>query len=99
MITKMLGKDTFLYERLELAMTRIQAIEEEQFTVQDAEFPWENYFIQVSAWMKDVYRFIEENEDGKTKDWCMDDWKKLYASVFAPIKTDYEISYANPDVT
>ena len=95
----MLGKDTFLYERLELAMTRIQAIGEEQLTVQDAEFPWENYFIQVSAWMKDVYRFIEENEDGKTKDWCMDDWKKLYASVFAPIKTDYEISYANPDVT
>ena len=67
----MLGKDTFLYERLELAMTRIQAIGEEQLTVQDAEFPWENYFIQVSAWMKDVYRFIEENEDGKTKDWCM----------------------------
>lgn len=66
-MVKMLEKDSFLYERMDLAITRIGEIGKEQLGVSDETFPWENYFVQLSEWMKNVYVFIEKNENGDVK--------------------------------
>ena len=98
-MVKMLEKDSFLYERMDLAITRIGEIGKEQLGVSDETFPWENYFVQLSEWMKNVYVFIEKNENGDVKTWSLEAWKEFYSHVFAPIREKYETSYANPNVT
>ena len=73
-MVKMLEKDSFLYERMDLAITRIGEIGKEQLGVSDETFPWENYFVQLSEWMKNVYVFIEKNENGDVKTWSLEAW-------------------------
>ena len=94
----MLKADTFLNERFELAMIRICEIENEQSSVADADFPWEDYFVQMADWMTMVHGFIRNKEEGELEEWTFDQWNEFYGRVYAPIREGYEKSYANPDV-
>ena len=94
----MLKTDTFLNERFELAMIRICEIEHEQSSVADANFPWENYFVQMADWMKMVREFILNKEEKNLEIWTLEQWNEFYGRVYAPIREGYDQSYANPDV-
>lgn len=94
----MFKEDTFLKERFELALSRIQEIPKEQAVVLNEAFPWEDYFVKMSEWMMDVYDFIVWEESHQWKEWSMEEWRNLYDRIYAPLKKDYEHSYGNPDV-
>ena len=94
----MLKNETFLNERLELAMIRIQEMKNELVEVKNADFPWEAYFLQAASWMSDVYGFIVKKENGETAEWNLETWSAFYDGVYAPVHKDYENSFANPDV-
>ena len=87
-------EDQVLKERFALTMERISEIAGES-TVSE---PYQAYFKRTAGFILTMEGLFGEIQDGKTKEYSLEDWKRLNGSLYADILPDnYGKSYANPD--
>lgn len=96
-------EETFLEERYSLAVTRIREIggelEEKKnkgVFASDA-LPWAEYFSCLAEWMTVLDDFKIWRGSHDFSEWSLKEWQDFYEKIYAPLRRDYEESYANPD--
>jgi Leucyl aminopeptidase (aminopeptidase T) len=79
-------------ERYILAMERIALIPEENST----QSPYREYFCRVADFLMNIKHTVTFVEEGKMKEWSMEELQKWNQTLYIEIEKEYETSYANP---